>query len=459
MKKSKVHLVSAALAKNNNQDHFYTNQHLDFLEEQSSVNHHLMNSISQLDQSCKTILSEIRNQNQSLNKLNNNHKYDYVNLKKILFNLAQTTRGYGSHLQKQTYSLQNINEHLDEQSKFNELNSKRTTNHEKVLNQLQGSINRQRNFLNNFAIKQSSSFDNIKHQLGHQEEVNVQLQNRLDIQNDSIQNVLEEQKRFFTIVSNYSEEQNRFHEIKQDQLIQENKETFNNLQSKLDRQAEAFHLLHEQFYRQNEAINNLSENQNSQFDLVFNQLKERNHLKKQAGEKQPLPEEIDELILEEIKLQIIQQDDLYNYLQDSLKRQQGFLLQLSDSLNRQLEKITNNLESHYLLNKKSMDRQDSLIRLNEKMLDNLNKQYTQQENSLKEIKESIEKTLYSKGNIDRFLSKLPPNYPITEVTVSGLAIAVEKIIQINQKTGIAFFSNGTQTISVDIEKIEAIKWE
>ena len=106
-----------------------------------------------------------------------------------------------------------------------------------------------------------------------------------------------------------------------------------------------------------------------------------------------------------------------------------------------------------------MDRQDSLIRLNEKMLDNLNKQYTQQENSLKEIKESIEKTLYSKGNIDRFLSKLPPNYPITEVTVSGLAIAVEKIIQINQKTGIAFFSNGTQTISVDIEKIEAIKWE
>lgn len=146
MKKSKVHLVSAALAKNNNQDHFYTNQHLDFLEVQSSVNHHLMNSISQLDQSCKTILSEIRNQNQSLNKLNNNHKYDYVNLKKILFNLAQTTRGYGSHLQKQTYSLQNINEHLDEQSKFNELNSKRTTNHEKVLNQLQGSINRQRNF-------------------------------------------------------------------------------------------------------------------------------------------------------------------------------------------------------------------------------------------------------------------------------------------------------------------------
>ncbi|WP_419960761.1 hypothetical protein [Psychrobacillus sp. BM2] len=459
MKESKVHLVSAALAKNNNQDHFYTNQHLEFLEEQTSINHRFMNSVSQLDQTCETILRDLHDQSTILNKLNNNHRYDYGNIKKILFNLAQTTRGYGSHLQKQEFTLQAINEHLDNQSKLNELESKRATNHDKVLYQIQGSLNRQRNFLNNFAIKQISSFDNIKHQLDHQAEVKVQLQKRLDIQNDFIQNVLEEQKRFFTIVSNYSEEQNRFHEIKQDQLIQENKETFNSLQSKLDHQEEAFHLLHEQFYRQNEAISNLSENQNSQFDLIFNQLKEQNHLKKQSGEKQPLAQEIDELILEEIKLQIIQQDDLYNYLQDSLNRQQGFLMQLSDSQNRQLEKITNNLESHYAVNKQSMDRQDSLIRLNEQMLDNLNKQCTHQESSLKEIKELIEKTLYSKGNIGRFLSKLPPNYPITEVTVSGLAIAVEKIILINQKTGIAFFSNEMQTISVDIEKIEAIKWE
>lgn len=462
MKESKVHLVSTALAKNNNQNHFYTNHYLEFLEEQTSVNHHLMNCVSQLDQSCKTILSDIRKQNIALNKLNNNHKYDYVNLKKILFNLAQTTRGYGSHLQKQEYTLQAINEHLDNQSKFNELISKRATNHDKVLNQLQGSINRQRNFLNNFAIKHNSSFESIKHQLGYQEEVNAQLQNRLDIQKDCIQNVLEEQKRFFTIVSNFSEEQNRFHKIssiKQDHLIHKNKETFNSLQSQLDHQKESFNLLHEQLYRQKEVINDFSENQKSQFDLVFNKLKEQNQFNKQSSEKQKLSEEMDELILEEINLQITQQDDIYNYLQDSLNRQQGFLLQLSDNQNRQLEKITNSLESHHTLNKKSIDKQDSLIQLNEQMLDNINKQCNQQEESLKEIKELIEKTLYSKGNIGRFLSKLPPNYPITEVIVSGLAIAVEKIILVNQKTGIAFFSNGTQTISVDIEKIEAIHWE
>ncbi|QUG40194.1 hypothetical protein KD050_12855 [Psychrobacillus sp. INOP01] len=396
MKESKVHLVSAALAKNKNQDHFYTNHHLEFLEEQTSVNHHLMNSISQLDQSCKTILSEIRIQNQALNKLNNNHKYDYVNLKKILFNLAQTTRGYGSHLQKQEYTLQNINEHLDKQSKVNELNSKRAINHEKGLNQLQGSLNRQRNFLNNFAFKQDSSFDNIKHQLGYQKEANVELQNRLDIQQNSIQNILEEQKQFSTIVSNYSEEQNRFHEI------QENKEIFNNLQSQLVHQEEAFNLFQEQFYRQKEVINDLSENQNSQ-------LKAQNHFHKQLSEKQQLSEVMGELILEEIKLQITQQDDIYNYLQDSLNRQQGFLLQLSDNQNRQLEKITNNLKSHQELNKKSMVKQDSLIQLNEHVLDNIVKQCTQQEESLKEIKELIEKTLYSKGNIGTFLSKLPPN--------------------------------------------------
>ncbi|WP_277585324.1 hypothetical protein [Psychrobacillus antarcticus] len=331
MKESKVHLVSAALAKNYNKNHFHSNYFLEFLEEQKSVNHRIMNTVSQLDQSCKTILSDLRNQNQELNKLNNNHKYDYVNLKKILFNLAQTTRGYGSHLLKQENTLQVINEQLDHQSKFNAVASKRAADHDKVLNHLQGSLNRQRNFLNNFAINQNSSFENIKHQLDSQEEVNGQLQNRLDIQKDCIQNVLEEQKRIFTIVSDYSEEKNHFH--------------------------------------------------------------------KKSSEKSQLAEEMDELILEEIQLQIIQQDDIYNYLQDTLNRQQGFLLQLSDNQNRQLEKITKNLESHHALNKKSIDKQDSLIQLNEQMLDNINKQYDQHKESLKEVKELIEKTLYLKGNI------------------------------------------------------------
>lgn len=425
MKKSKVHLVPNALIKNMNQNHFYTDRYAEFLEQQTSVNHNLMNSVTQLDQSCKTILSDLRDQNLALNKLNNNHKYDYVNLKKILFNLAQTTRGYGSHLQKQEYTIQAINEHLDNQSKFNDLATIRATNHDKVLKQLQGSLNRQRNFLNNFAIKQNNSFDNITHQLSHQDEANIQLQNQLDTQKEFIQNVLEEQKRLFTIVSNISEEQNHIHE---------NKEFFNKLQSQLDHQNESFKLLNKQFDRQKELINELSDNQNSQFELVFKQLIEQFHFHKQSLEKQQLSEEMDEFVLEEINLQIIQQDDIYNYLQDSLNRQQGFLLQLSDNQNRQFEKVKKSLEN--------------IIEID-----------AQQVEALSGVKESIEKLLGVKGNLGILLSKLPPDYPIKQIVVGGVSVTVEKLIIVNQKTGIATFAKGTQTISFDIEKIEAIHWD
>lgn len=415
MKESKVHLVSAALGKNNNQNHFYNNPHLEFLEEQTSVNKHLMNCVSQLDQSCKTILNDIRDQNIILNKLNNNHRYDYGNIKKILLNFAQTSKESKSQLQKVGQTLQVIHVHLDNQSEFNEVTNKRTENLERALSKLQGSVNRQRNFLNNFAIKQNSSFDNINAQLG-------QHGKQFDTQREIIQDVIEEQKRFFTIVSKNLKEQNLLHKIysdKEDELIHNNT---------------IFNLLNEQFNRQKEILIELSETQNNQFDLIVNQFKEQNHFNNCLSEKQALSEEMDELIFEEIKLQITQQDDIYNYLQDSLNRQQGFLLQLSDNQNRQLEKVTTSLG-------------------------NIKETEARHNDTLTEVKASIEKILYAKGNIGRHLSKLPPDYPIKQVILSGVAIPVEKIVLVNQNTGIAFFASGTQTLSIDIEKIEGIHWE
>ncbi|MFJ7825989.1 hypothetical protein [Psychrobacillus sp. NPDC096623] len=284
MKESKVHLVSAALEKNNSQKHFYTNHHIEFLEEQTSVNQLLLNSVSQLDQSSKTILRELHDQRIILDKLNTNHRYDYGNIKKILLNFAQTSKETKFQLQKLSQTLQAINVHWDNQSEFNEITDARTENLEKALKNLQGSVNRQRNFLNNFAIEQNNFFENIKGQFDQRE-------HQSDTRTKTIQDVLEEQKRFFTMISKNLEEQNLLH------------------------------------------------------DLIINQFKEQKALNSRLSEKLELSDELDELILEEIKLQITQQDDIYNYLQDSLNRQQGFLLQLSDNQNRQLEKVKISLEN------------------------------------------------------------------------------------------------------------------
>lgn len=430
MKQSKVHLVPASLAKSNSQSHFYTNHFMEFLEEQSSVNHRLMDSYFQLEQSSKILTRDISHQNLTLNKLNNNHRYDYANIKKLLLNFIQTSNESKSQLQKQQQTLQKINEHLENHSQLNEVTNKRAENQEKALTQLQGSVNRQRNFLNNFAIKQNISLDNIKHQLDQQEE-------RVDTQKELIQNLLVEQQRFFTIVSENFEQQNHFDKIssmKQDQLIQRNKVKFSSLQSQIDHQEDVVNLLKEQLNNQKEILLDLSETQNNQLDLVVNQLKQQSHFQNQLNEKRELSDEMDELIQEELNLQLIQQDDIYNYLQDSLNRQQGFLLQLSDSQNRQFKKIMIQLE-------------------NIKLTD------TQQVKALSEVKESVQNLLYVKGNLAKLLSKLPPYYPIKQIVVAGVSINVEKLIKVNQKTGIALLSTSTQTISVDVEKIEAIHWE
>ena len=415
---STIHFVSDALAKNNNQKHFYTNHNKEFLQEQTSVNHRLMNSINQLDQSNKTILRELHDQSLILNKLNTNHRYDYGNIKKILFNFAQTSKESKSQLQKIGQSLQVTNGLLDSQTEFNKTHNNRTEKLEKAITKLQGSVNRQRNFLNNYAIQQNSASENIKGQLNQHGQ-------RFDTQMKVIQNVLDEQKRFFTIVSKNLEEQNLLHKIysdKEDQLMPQNQ------------QEELLKLLNDQFYKQKKILMDLSETQNTQFHLVVSQFKEQNHFNNQMSEKQELAEEMDELVFEEIKLQTTQQDDLFNYLQDSLNRQQGFLLQLSDNQNRQLEKVKVNLEN--------------IIEVD-----------AQQKVDLLEIKDSIEKLLIVKGNLGILLSKLPPDYPLKQIVVGGVPIEVEKLILVNHKTGIAFFSNGMQTISFDIEKIEAIHWD
>ncbi|WP_313894821.1 hypothetical protein [Psychrobacillus sp.] len=137
MKKTKVHLVSKALAINNNQSHFVTNQYKDLLEEQKSINQNLMNFASQINTSCQTILRDIHKQESALHLQKRTRNNNYIYLRNLLLETVETSKSYEIHFNKQ----------------------------DKAIYQLQQSFNRQRNFLNNLSIKQNDNYQTLSKQL------------------------------------------------------------------------------------------------------------------------------------------------------------------------------------------------------------------------------------------------------------------------------------------------------
>ena len=71
------------------QSRFVTDQLKDSLEEQKSVNLHVMKCITKLEKSCQTILGDIRKQEKAFNLQKRIQRQNYLNLKDIFMEMAQ----------------------------------------------------------------------------------------------------------------------------------------------------------------------------------------------------------------------------------------------------------------------------------------------------------------------------------------------------------------------------------
>lgn len=181
--------------------------------------------------------------------------------------------------------------------------------------------------------------------------------------------------------------------------------------------------------RQKMFLNNLVIKQDSYYNSILEKFEENNTINENSLEKQDLHEVFDEQKKLSIKL-----DNYY-------------------------ENVSNYLKEHNASFEKSLEKQEVLTKQNEIILENLKRQEVHQEKAIYEVKKLLEKFLLIKSGIIKLLSSLPPNYPIKQIVAGGVSIPVESLLLVNKKTGKAFFSNGIKTISIDVEKIEAIHWE
>ncbi|TQR16542.1 hypothetical protein [Psychrobacillus soli] len=147
MKESKVQIFSTALAMNKDQRLFVTDQYKDSLEEQKAANLHVMNCITQLENTCQTILGDIRKQEQAFNLQKKIQRQNYLHLRDIFLEMARTSNSYKSYIKKQEHSLLTMNEHINKQDNFNKLLTKRSHKQYELLNRLQQSVNKHDNYL------------------------------------------------------------------------------------------------------------------------------------------------------------------------------------------------------------------------------------------------------------------------------------------------------------------------
>lgn len=187
MKESKVHLFSKALAKSNNQHHFVTNRYVEFFEEQKSINQHLLNCISQLDKSCQSILDDIHKQETAFHLQTTNHKRNYLHLRNMLFEIAQTSKNYRTYINNQEQSIQTINDHLSKQNNINKLIVRRSYRQSNSLNHLHRSVDKQESFIKKMALKHDKNFETILEQLEKIDVFNnriTETQNNLEQKNE-----------------------------------------------------------------------------------------------------------------------------------------------------------------------------------------------------------------------------------------------------------------------------------
>ena len=138
------------------------------------------------------------------------------------------------------------------------------------------------------------------------------------------------------------------------------------------------------------------------------------------------------------KMIVNRSDEVFSRLQQSLNKQELLLKNIDKKQDIYAEKLL-----------------EQMVR-NESALTN---SIIKQDKTLEEIKSLFEKISSAKGNLSQLLSSLPPNYPVKQIIVEGVAISVEALLFVNTTTGLAFFTTDNDTFSVPIDKIEAILWE
>lgn len=166
--------------------------------------------------------------------------------------------------------------------------------------------------------------------------------------------------------------------------------------------------------------------------------------------------------LHAINEHINKQDGFNKLLTRRSHKQYELLNRLEQSVHNHdnyFESVLNQLEKNAMYNQAALEKQDTLEKMNEIILKNMKQQELQLEEAFEEVKSLLEKVLEVKGNMRTLISSLPPNYPIKQVIVEGVAISLENFLFVNNKLDIAYFSDGLETISVAIGNIEAIRWE
>lgn len=254
MNESKAQLFPSALAKNNNRNHFVTNQHQAFIEEQQAINKQLKNCIEQLDKSYQTILEALQKQETTFSTQLRSQRHHYLQLKNMLH---ETSGNFETYVNKQVRSINLLNKRLGKQAVIGKMIVNRT---DEVSNRLQQSVNKQ------------------------------------------------------------------------------------------------------------------------------------------------------ELLLKNID-----------------KKQDIYAKKLLEQLETNEDALTNSIKK--------------------------------QDQTMEEIKSLFDKISSAKGSLSQLLSSLPPNYPVKQIIVEGVAISVEALLFVNTTTGLAFFTTDNDTFSVAIDKIEAILWE
>ncbi|MEI4769744.1 hypothetical protein WAX74_08790 [Psychrobacillus sp. FJAT-51614] len=140
MKESKVQLFPLTLSKDNNQSTFTQNPRLELMEEQKTLNLHLMKSVADLELSYQKILEGMQKQEEVLNIQGKNQRKQFESLKKSLLEITKTSKSYKS----------SMNEHLGKQTAFNKMIIRRSSIQNEVLNRIQRNSDKQESIIKRY---------------------------------------------------------------------------------------------------------------------------------------------------------------------------------------------------------------------------------------------------------------------------------------------------------------------
>ncbi|MFF2753982.1 hypothetical protein ACFVR1_09570 [Psychrobacillus sp. NPDC058041] len=153
-----------------------SNPYIELLEEQKSLNLHFMEYFSQLSDLCHTILGKVQEQEIALNAQKRTLRINYLNLRNVLIENAQTTKKHNFDLGKLSNSHKMIIEQLRKQRE--------------VLDIMHRRIVRQKNYLNNSSITQNRNIKYSLEKYDSLEKMNETILNHIKLQK-------EEQEDFF----------------------------------------------------------------------------------------------------------------------------------------------------------------------------------------------------------------------------------------------------------------------